>query len=194
MKTLILSILINFSVSGAFYKAPISEIEKKINDCDYPLAVLKNCQGECAEVTDQFNCNYSKIVDEYKNDLQNPNYSKSEVVSCLDDVHCQNILEAKVCTDTEESALKNLETLEVYCSKITSYDQIATGRKIIVVDETLKASYEASELAKENLKASREAAIQALKVSAISKDWNALTTPERKILMGLEVTDAELGL
>ena len=150
MKKLILLFLINFSVMGAWYKAPVSEIEKKFLDCSYPLAVLKICKGDCAEVTNQFSCEYSKISDELVNDLTKPINSKSEIESCLDEVHCQNKLEAKTCSDESERAIKNLDSLEIYCSKITGYEQKLSGRKIIVIDEAKKLSHDAKNLKKKN--------------------------------------------
>lgn len=58
------------------------------------------------------------------------------------------------------------------------------------IDTALKAAYDASVA----LAPARVAAIAALKVSLVSKTWDAMTVAERKVATGQIPTDVELGL
>jgi hypothetical protein len=109
------------------------------------------------------------------NDLTKPVYSKTDVVACaavsddpatteidesktlLED--CQEKLAALDCTGKGE-AIRAEDNSEVYCSMLLRYEQKPAGYSRAVVNETLKAQFDASQAAK---KAERQAVQSQLK-------------------------------
>ena len=103
---------------------------------------MRGCQGECYDIPEGYNCKYSRVKS-----------SKSETESCFNDEDCQSKLEAKVCSDQKEQAVKVLtEPKEVYCTK-----------EYIGEDASLKTSYDTEESDKEALKAAKKASKEVLK-------------------------------
>ena len=169
MKYLIL-FLISFSTFAGMVK--IAEFEAG----DVKTFYVQECPGECIKVPNKLNLRYHVMVDETRDDVDNPVNSKSEIETCIDDVDCQAKLVAKICTDVDEIAIKNLDTMEVYCSKFLYYPQIPTGEKIIVVDPGLKAIYNAEKQAeKDQAKLDRDAK-KAAKAYFKSIDCSLLST------------------
>jgi len=112
MKFLIL-LLVSLTASASNWM-PLSKIQSQSLQA-YQLEEDCTKLGEqCLDVGDE-----PEIVKEGFTSLQD-NYSKSEVESCLDEADCQSKHEAKICTDSGETSIKNLELLEVYCSKFLS--------------------------------------------------------------------------
>lgn len=109
--------------------APVTEIEKKIADCNYPLKVEKKCSGDCIQVKKEFNCNYSEIKPD--------TWLKEQTDSCADAVECQSKFESLVCDSSGFNPIKNLDLMEVYCTKFEA--------KHIISNASLKAAYEASQ-------------------------------------------------
>ena len=70
------------------------------------------------------------------------------------------------------------------------YEAIDEEHEIATSYQT-QAQIEAAAQAK---KEAREAAIQALKLSALSKSWDDMSATEKKAAMNLELSDEELGL
>lgn len=77
---------------------------------------------------------------------------KEQTQSCVDDTDCQNKLESLACTSEGFNPIKNLDLLEVYCTKFVA-EHLAT-------DEALKAQIEAQKSANEALKAQVEVLVQ----------------------------------
>jgi len=51
-------------------------------------------------------------------------FSKSQVEACLDADDCETKFQALICEDSQETSIKNLDLLEVYCSKFL-YKELA---------------------------------------------------------------------
>ena len=93
-----------------------------------------------------------------------PIYSKSNVVLCLDAEDCQAKLEAQLCAQGEQS-IKNLDQLEVYCTKVISYKKV--DKTILAIDEAKDAIYQAK-LQQKAIDEAKDKAIQA-KIKEIEK-------------------------
>lgn len=162
MKTLIILFIISFSATAGFYSAPFTEIEKKLLDCDYSITVFKKCEGYCAEITKDFNCNYSEIYEELVDDKSKPVYSKSEIEACEDQSDCESKNLTKSCLDVEEYVLMSDGYSEIYCSKLLRYEQKKSGIKTIVVNEIKRDAYESLKLEKETQEAAIKMAMKAI--------------------------------
>lgn len=146
MRTLLL-FLISFSVMGA-YKAPISEVEKKLLDCSYPLAVSVSCSGACVEIKKSFKCETHELVDQMIDDPSSPIYeAKSNVVSCLDEADCLTKEAAQVC-DSQNGyfVVRVADNSEVYCTKLLGYNQMLSGSKVLQENAIKKSAHELNEL------------------------------------------------
>lgn len=132
--------LISFTTLAQF--APVSEVDS--NSVSRVYRSQRSCPGNCMKIPVGYNKAFHRSIERLKNDLDNPIVSKNEAEVCLDDDDCQSKLEAKVCSDNLEKAIKRLDTepKEVYCTK-TTYNKIPSGEFYVVVDDSLKASYEA---------------------------------------------------
>lgn len=139
------------------------------------------CGENCLPVFEKpFNCQYSKKVDAYN--------TKSQTVTCDDESDCQAKLAGLFCEDLQESPIKTTDTttMEVYCTKFV--------QSHFAIDATKKAAYDAAQQAKVDKAALRVSTIKALKEAAVLKSFDQLTAVDKKLLMGLEITDAELGI
>lgn len=122
--------------------------ESKINVCsrlDYPLKErCEESEGEsCYKVpSDSGECGIFKIEDVVGVDLSKPIYSKNQVEECSDPEECQYKLENLLCIIQGEEAIKNLESMEVYCSRLTGYQEKVVGQQI-GIDPVLKAQKDA---------------------------------------------------
>lgn len=153
------------------------------SDCDvarpfYPLK--KQCDinhADCISVplVDRI-CNLSEL-DTSVDDLTKPIFTKSEMVTCTDATDCQAKLAAKICADVKETAIKNLDLMEVYCSKDSFSQKIV---KQIREDSIKKLAYDAAQAALAAANLSRRAKRLAAK-SLISK-----------LQGGTDLTNAEL--
>ena len=166
MKFLILNIFLMFSAFGDY--ALLSEVESGNVTKSF---TSKPTTGEYVSIPTGYNSSYHRTADQMKNG--EPNYeAASNIVSCTDSSDCGEKLAVHVCNaETKHYALINAENTSVYCTKVASYNQIPTGKKIVVIDESLKASYDASMLVKSSLEAGIQ---QAMKVMACGKRAMAL--------------------
>jgi hypothetical protein len=180
----IISILIFTLITNITFgaSAPISEIQKKIDNCNYKLNVNigKSCQGQCLEVLPSFNCEYSEIVDKMIDDETRPIHeAKSIVVACaavLDDPSTTEIDESKTleqdCLEKEAAQIcdgsqgyfkvRVADNSEVYCTKVVGYEQKVSGEKTITENATKKAAYDSSRLASEQMEAAIASAMKAI--------------------------------
>lgn len=148
-------LLISFSAFAATY-IPI----ENIGVCPSVKTVFTNqkkCQKhyekECGKVVPGYNCEIHERVDEMVDDLDAPVYSKTQLNKCGE--YCETLYKDLECEDPEAKPILNLDTEEIYCSKLLRYEQIPSGRKIVAVNKAKKAAKEAR-LAQE--KADKEAA------------------------------------
>lgn len=180
--------LISFSVAAA-YKAPVSEVEKKLLDCSYPLVVSLSCQGECIEIKKDFKCETFKLDQEMVDDIDSPIFAaKEDIEICLDSNDCQSKHEAKICTNQSDGfyPVMNLDFMESYCTKVMGYNKKPSGRKIAVIDQAKKLQHDSD-------MANRKASMDTLKNDAKAirtklKNGNALSQSEiekaLKLLLG----------
>lgn len=167
-------IMLSFNCfSGGFYPKSKIGICESITVYTSLKGCLDNYNESCLSVPDTYNCNYHELREFSQVEENN--------TSCLTD--CDTELENLIC---DEGFEKRKGIISVYC-----YKEI---QEKIVVNGAKKIEYDAN-IAQESMKkVERADAIQTLKESAVTKSWNDLTAVERKILLGLEVTDLELGL
>lgn len=110
---------------------------------------------ECFDLGDYPSSIYSE-VDIEGDDETKPNYSKSEIESCLSIADCDSKHALKTCLDPLEYSIKNYDLLQVYCSKFLSYDKKLI--KSIALDSAKLSAYQAEQTTKATLQA-KEAAI-----------------------------------
>lgn len=96
-------------------------------------------------------------VDELIDDYSKPNFSKSEIETCTTNANCDTKFLAKVCTDLLEYKIKNYDLKEVYCTKLTGYDQKL--QKTIALD-SVKVDALNAQKAIDLLASQKEAGIQ----------------------------------
>lgn len=120
-------------------------------------------QEKCFDLGDYPSSVYSEI-DLEVDDNSKPNYSKNEVQSCANEAACDLIHSNKACADQEESSIKNYDLLEVYCSKLISYDKKLI--KSIALDATKLSAYQAEQTTKATLQAKESAISYAQKLMA----------------------------
>ena len=179
MKILILSLLFFTMNVFAGYMSKIDMLDCEKSGRTFYLK-LQTCQknhADCKTLPQNFICETHSEQDTSVNDFTKPIKTKSEMVTCSDPADCQAKLAAKVCTDSEETAIKNLDLMEVYCSKDSFSKMIV---KQIREDATKKATYDAANTAKTVLKLD----IKNKRIAA-----KALST---KLNAGTDLTSAEL--
>ena len=119
MKILLLCFLL-FSLNGfAGYmsKADMLDCDKSGRVFYLKQKTCDNNRADCVGVPKGFHCKTYSELDTSVDDLTKPIFTKSEMVTCTDATDCQAKLAAKICADSEETAIKNLDLMEVYCSK-----------------------------------------------------------------------------
>lgn len=175
MKYLIL-FLISFSASANFVK--VSELES--GAITKVFSKMKKCGNDCIRIPTGFNKSFHKKEEIQVPDYDSPIVSKSESESCsavADDPEtteidesksieddCQAKLAAKVCSDSDERAIKVLDegSEEVYCTK-TTYPIVGSGKFHVVEDADLKAAYEIAKAADKAAKKTKKDGLIALK-------------------------------
>lgn len=135
MKYLIL-LIFSFSVHANWIPSD------KVGVCE-PLTVFlkkKDCEGhyskDCSKIPREYNCEYST--------LQPSAQLKEQTASCVDADDCQAKFEALTCSSEGFSKIKNLDLMEVYCTKFRPEQ--------VVINQSAKSSYESAKSEKELLK------------------------------------------
>ncbi len=172
MKFLIL-LLISFSAFANYI--PKSKVGIKSNLTVYlnKAKCEKKENESCIKIDSTYNSNYSE--------LREFTEVEGESISCLG--FCEEEIKELKC---DEGFEKRKGLVSVYCYKAIQEKIVINGAKKIQYD---------ADIAKAKMdKEERKDAIKSLKQSAVSKEWNDLSVVERKILMGLEVSDSDLGL
>ena len=104
MKLFLILFLISNSVYANFIK------KNKLGSCE-GLTVYtaeEYCGKNCIKIPDNFNCEYAEVKSE--------KWLKSDAELCGSNMDCQEKLSLKVC-EQDYQAIKNLDTMEVYCTK-----------------------------------------------------------------------------
>lgn len=147
----------------------------------------KNCGNNCIEISKRYNCKYSKKADEMKDDVSAPIWaSRSMIDSCLGIMDCKEQALVKECINGR-SPYYNAEYSEIWCGKITGYNQIPSGKKIVIEDQPLKAAYIAQVQAEKDLKQSKKDAVKALKAK-VELDQD-LTPAELRVVLKYLIKD-----
>jgi hypothetical protein len=165
MKLLIILSLISFNSYACLNKLPLSEVQKAIN--------LEAGAGakSCADLPEEDCLCYDGIdwhTAEIKDEIINgkPIYSaKFNVTTCETEEDCET-LRATLCTDAEFFYAENiiLPGFEAYCTKITGYEQIFTGKKVLKVNTQKQAAHLAKLEAEQSalkLEADKKATVRA---------------------------------
>jgi len=134
----------------------------------------KSQPDKCIKIDSTYNYEYSELR-EFKEVEENS-------VSCIVD-NCEKELKKLKC---DEGFKKRKGLISVYCYKAIEEKIVINGAKKIQYD----ADIARSKIAKNE----RASAIKELKKSAVNKQWNELSVNEKKILMGMELSNEDLGL
>lgn len=116
----------------------------------------RNSGEKCFDLGNNPSSVFSEI-DVEVDDYTKPNYSKSEIESCLSFDDCDSKFAVKSCLDSLENPIKNYDLLQVYCSKFAGYDKKL--EKSIGLD-SVKVSALNAQKAIEAQAATKEAGIQ----------------------------------
>jgi hypothetical protein len=156
----------------------------KINQCDRADYTSKaTCEEVESEVCYQVpeasgECGVYKLAKVYGS-------TKSKVEKCSGQLQCQATLQALDCAEGQEGLI-NEGYSEAYCVTVHGQELVFDQQKI----SERQSEREAHEAAA----AQRRSKLEQMKSGALSKGWDQLSGTEKKIIMGLEVTDEELGL
>lgn len=123
---------------------------------------------------DKCNPNECELKDEYRNGT--PIYSaKENITFCETEETCKE-LESSLCLEPYKfyyAEKIDVNAFEAYCTKIVGYEQVKTGKKILVESPVKKAAYlakqEAKKQAEENKKLDKLSKITQLKTTDFSK-------------------------
>ena len=180
----------------AAYRAPVSEVEKKILDCNYPLLVKKKCEGVCVEIKKEFNCKYYEIAEEMVDDSTKPVHSKSESEVCADQLDCETKNESKICADVLESVFMAEDFSEIYCSKFIRFEQKLSGRKTTKENSTKKAAYDSTKASSDAMEAGIAQALKRIdhgkRIIALLLVRNAPKTLNKGQIKQMNATYAEI--
>lgn len=142
-------LLISFSSFAQSHYLKVSDFEACKNGEAVSLWSPKHlCEGECVEWPAGASCDVVDLQDVMVDDLEKPIWgTRSMVEQCADAETCQLIHANKECVDGRQSFWSE-EDLEVWCNKITGYEQ-KFSHKIAVVDQVRFNQREADKLAYE---------------------------------------------
>lgn len=131
--------ILNSSIEAYSLKSDCERIsgEKCYDLGNYPSSVYSRGQIE---------------VDDYTK----PNYTKSQIEPCDDQSECDLIFSSKICP-SDRTLIKNYDQLQVYCSKLVSYEK--KPEDTIILDQAKVQAYQAQK-ATEQAAAQGEAYIQ----------------------------------
>jgi hypothetical protein len=185
MKYLIL-LLISFSVSASFMsKDKMLGCNKSNRTVFVTKKKCKNFNNDCKKVPDNYNCKtFSEMYIEV-DDITKPNYSKSETEVCLGKEDCQTKIVDKSCLDNDERVIISEAYDEIYCSKLTGYDQKKVKR--VSEDPVKKAANDVKKANKAAKKANKNAKFEAAKSLLEDLRGNETITPakQRILLLGI---------
>lgn len=142
---IILLFLFSFSIFAQY--APMSEVNS--NSVTKVYARASSCPSDCIKIPVGYNSNFHRLKAVMVPDTERPVYSKNQISSCeeLEREGCESLLADLECEIEGEEAKMVYEEgqKEVYCSKFLRYNMKDSGEKVVVVDEDLKAAYDAAQ-------------------------------------------------
>jgi hypothetical protein len=192
VKYLILLILSINSAIACNLSIPESYIPTFLNPP--VIGAYETCESkpnETCHCVDNINSWYSSFVPEIING--SPIYGEKQNISpCVDEESCE-LLRPFLCQEIKDSyffyATKSNNGYEAYCTLITGYEQIPSGNKILVTDETKLQAYNAKIAAEKafeegisQVKKLRECGGRVMDVLLVRNAVKGLTTEQVKTL------------
>jgi len=107
----------------------------------------KVSEKDCIKISKKYNCSHSEVKPDKT--------AKKMTESCLDEIDCQAKLEAIVCDDKFD-AIKNLDSLEVYCTRFIPEHVGDNKKKKDDHEKKQKDDKDAEKVKKDAIKALRE--------------------------------------
>lgn len=149
MKILILIILVSLPLHASFI--PLDQSSLFISNSEYTsyssqVECEKLSMNECLKIKG-IDPNYSELKEEIVNG--DPIYSpKLNIIECGED-QCKELELSGHCKDFPDYQFFYAKTsiglgYEAYCAKVTGYEQVNTGKHILVESAVKKAAYEKS--------------------------------------------------
>ena len=177
MKILIL-IFISLNCFGNY--ALKSEID---SGSSLKVYTRKPKSGNYLKIPKGFNLNYHVIVDEMINDYDSPINSKSETETCVDQSDCEAKNLVKTCLDQDERVLMAQDFSDIYCSKITGYNQKLNGNEIVVEDAAKKETYLQQKQDDKIIEDTKSGQRMTIRTKIIDDGWGSLTNAQKTRMM-----------
>ncbi|MDQ3159096.1 MAG: hypothetical protein M3P98_03125 [bacterium] len=174
MKTLILLTLLSFNSHASFIAISDLQTCEKADLFSHKEICEGDKQSTCVPFLGGF-CQQYDAIDEIVNG--NPIYGiKENATLCTDEVACEE-LRSSLCREIPESfffyAMNANNGFEAYCTKITGYEQVNTGKKVLKNNPVKLAAHlaaiEAKKSADAQVKSKRDKADDDFKALDISK-------------------------
>lgn len=164
MKLFLILFLISNSVYANFIK------KNKVGSCENLIVYTKMelCGNDCINIPDNYSCEYQEIKPE--------SWSKKDTELCGNNMDCQEKLSLKVC-DEGYTAIKNLDDMEVYCTK---YNPERIGNNAVK-----KAEYDAAKELERQNKEQEKTELQEIKALVQTVNDSNLPAWHKKILKRL---------
>lgn len=125
-------ILSSFAYAGNYMsKTKLLDCESSGRVTYFKVLDCSKSALDCVEIPKDFQCETFSDQGVLEDDLANPNYSKSQVETCVDNDDCIAKTGLKTCTDVDEGVVWTSSPFEVYCTKFLSYPQITVMHVLI---------------------------------------------------------------
>lgn len=136
---------------------------------DGTIKTVYTSEGKCKKLhVDCIEMKIESVLSDY--DIQDemidgdPIYSAAtNSTVCSGEEDCYSKLESLVCDDETYSKFINQDYTQLYCTKILDYEQITSGKKILVLNQAKKDARLAEKAIKDAEKAAKKAAKDAAK-------------------------------
>lgn len=141
MKLLILCLFLSATTFANF--ALKTDVE---NGAVTKVYTTKPKKGDFVFIPSGYGNKTHKVVAEMIDDTEKPIWATRSLIEiCEGEEDCKLKLTSKKCVDGRH-AIYNAEFTELWCNKITRYEQKESGREIVVIDEAEKAKVDAERL------------------------------------------------
>lgn len=168
MKILI-ALLISFPAMAFQNPVRVSEAEKLIRGEPGKTHDCNETEIDCMDYS-KVNWNEAKIIDEVVNG--DPMYEVNSQSSCETEEECQSKMSELQCDDGFVAKYR-MDRPQVFCEKFLGYEQVKTGRKLLVTDperaEAVRLERETKKAAAQAKADKARAAKEALKNTDLSK-------------------------
>lgn len=150
MKSIVFLILILLIPSA--YSAYISKAE--YDSGNIKTFHLKKC-GDCLTLPKGVLIENITVIDEMIDDPASPIYeAKSNAVACSSEEDCLEKEAIHVCdTENKYFTVRLADNTEVYCTKLLGYNQVLSGREVIIEDPVKKSLFVSKDLKRKSREA-----------------------------------------